>query len=257
MKNDFYIKQEIIEEFDKKYLNELFKTGIIYKKDGKTKFINKYIHLYLAVNEVIENKMNLLEIMFCWEDIEEKEQDETIMEHLQNIFYLYSEINRREFNIFYLIGALKTFEKEINQENQKVEKMQVAQKIINSIEPTIYLNKAFEAIGNINRIPIYTTFIEFIIGDAIENYLFRFDYGIYQQTLYQETYNKENEEYEIDFKKALKNEKLKEDFEKLKIWDYLYDIYLEIKKTIEKLDENIEIDAFCTSKKYIEDKYFS
>ena len=257
MKNDFYIKQETIEEFDKKYLNELFKTEIIYKKDGKTKFINKYIHLYLAVNEVIENKMNLLEIMFCWEDIEDKEQDETIMEHLQNIFYLYSEINRREFNRFYLIGALKAFEKEVNKENQKVEKMQVVQKIINSIEPTIYLNKAFEAIGNINRIPIYTTFKEFINGDAIENYLFRFDYGIYQQTLYQETYNKENEEYEIDFKKALKNEKLKKDFEKLKIWDYLYDVYLEIKKTIEKLDKNIETDAFCTSKKYIKDKYFS
>lgn len=257
MKNDFYIKQEIIEEFDKKYLNELYKTGIIYKKDRKTKFINKYIHLYLAVNEVIENKINLLEIMLCWEDTEDKEQDETIMEYLQNIFYLYSEINRREFNRSYLIGALKAFEKEMNQENQKVEKMQVVQKIINSIETTIYLNKAFEAIGNINRIPIYTTFIEFIIGDAIENYLFRFDYGIYQQTLYQETYNKENEEYEIDFKKALKNEKLKKDFEKLKIWNYLYDVYLEIKKTIEKLDKNIETDAFCTSKKYIEDKYFS
>ena len=74
---------------------------------------------------------------------------------------------------------------------------------------------------------------------------------------FKETYNKENEEYEIDFKKALKNEKLKKDFEKLKIWDYLYDVYLEIKKTIEKLDKNIETDTFCTSKKYIEDKYFS
>ena len=56
---------------------------------------------------------------------------------------------------------------------------------------------------------------------------------------------------------TLKNEKLKKDFEKLKIWNYLYDVYLEIKKTIEKLDKNIETDAFCTSKKYIEDKYFS
>ena len=225
------------------------------RKKEKIKFINKYIHLYLAINEIIEKRINLIEIIIYWKENEDEEKENEIMEDLQNIFYLYSEINRKEFNSRYLIGALKTFINEINDKHKG--KMEVAQKIINIMEPTIFLNKAFECFGNINVTLVYMKFIEFIIGNSIEGYLAKFDYGIYQQTLYQEAYNKENEEYEIEFKKALKNEKLKMDFDKLKIWDFLYDVYLESKKTIENLEKNIETDAFGISQKYIKDKYFS
>lgn len=253
--NDFYIKPEKLNNYNKKELNELYNIGIIYKKKEKIKFINKYIHLYLAINEIIEKRINLIEIIIYWKENEDEEKENEIMEDLQNIFYLYSEINRKEFNSRYLIGALKTFINEINDKHKG--KMEVAQKIINIMEPTIFLNKAFECFGNINVTLVYMKFIEFIIGNSIEGYLAKFDYGIYQQTLYQEAYNKENEEYEIEFKKALKNEKLKMDFDKLKIWDFLYDVYLESKKTIENLEKNIETDAFGISQKYIKDKYFS
>lgn len=255
LNNDFYISKDIMKKYNKKYLKELYNTGVIKKKDGKTKFINKYIHLYLAVNELIAKRRNLLEIIINWiEDEEDKEK--MINESLQEVFHLYSEINRKEFNSLYVITALEYFINEIKINYKNIGKMKVSRAIIKSLELTSYFNKAFECIGNVNRTQLFMVFVEFIIGSNIESDLARFDYGIYQKVLYQKCYNKENEEYEINFIEIMKDESLRNVFNKLKIWDYLYDVYLECENALKILLKNKEADVFNIGKKYIEDKYF-
>ena len=73
---------------------------------------------------------------------------------------------------------------------------------------------------------------------------------------YQKCYNKENDEYDLDFVEIVKDKELRKIGDKLKIWDYLYDIYWQCKKAINILIDNKNADVFNIGKKYIEDKYF-
>ena len=62
VKGKFNINNNDMKKYIPKYeneLNELYSTGIIYKKDEKTKFINTYIHIYIATNELIKKKKKI------------------------------------------------------------------------------------------------------------------------------------------------------------------------------------------------------
>lgn len=255
----FSINKEEMQKYIKMYpneLKELYSTGIIYVKDEKTKFINTYIHLYIATNELIERKENLLQIIINWTDNENYDEDEEIVEKLQNVFYLYLEIDKKGFNE-YLLGALKCFVNEIQiQYYDKIGKLKVSRTIVNSLEVTLFFDRTFEFIGIINRLPLYLEFIEFVTGTKISDDLARFDYEIYQKTLYEKCYQKEEERYKISFTKMIKDKELKAVGGKLKIWDYLYDVYLQCVNTINILQEDKNANVFNIGKKYIEDKYF-
>ncbi len=260
VKGKFNINNNDMKKYIPKYeneLNELYSTGIIYKKDEKTKFINTYIHIYIATNELIKRKENLLEIIKDWTDIYQNDEyeEEQIIEKLQNIFYLYSEIDRKNFN-YYIFGAINYFINEIESKYDKLGKMKVARAIVNMSEVELFFNIAFEGLGNISKRPLYLEFVEFVTGTELFGDLARFDYGIYQKVLYQKCYNKENDEYDLDFVEIVKDKELRKIGDKLKIWDYLYDIYWQCKKAINILIDNKNADVFNIGKKYIEDKYF-
>ena len=53
-----------------------------------------------------------MQIIINWTDNENYDEEEEIIEKLQNVFYLYSEIDKKGFNE-YLLGALKCFVNEI------------------------------------------------------------------------------------------------------------------------------------------------
>ena len=54
----------------------------------------------------------------------------------------------------------------------------------------------------------------------------------------------------------MKDKELRKIGDKLKIWEYLYDIYLQCEKARNILIDNKNADVFNIGKKYIEDKYF-
>lgn len=59
VKGKFNINKKDMQKYINKYkkeLNELYSTGIIYQKEEETKFINTYIHIYIATNELIKRK---------------------------------------------------------------------------------------------------------------------------------------------------------------------------------------------------------
>lgn len=259
VKGKFNINKKDMQKYINKYkkeLNELYSTGIIYQKEEETKFINTYIHIYIATNELIKRKENLVKIILDWtEHYEYEDEDEIFMDQLQNIFYLYSKIDRKNFN-YYVFGAINCFINEIECQYNKLGKMKVARAIVNLSDIELFFNMAFQSLGSICRRQLYIEFVEFVTGIEIFEDLSRFDYGIYQKTLYQKCYNKEENEYDLNFIEIMKDKELRKIGDKLKIWEYLYDIYLQCEKARNILIDNKNADVFNIGKKYIEDKYF-
>lgn len=134
--------------------------------------------------------------------------------------------------------------------------MKVARAIVNLLEIELFFNMAFQSLGSIGRRPLYIELVEFVTGMEIFEDLAQFDYGIYQKILYQKCYNKEENEYDLKFVEIIKDKELRKIGDKLKIWDYLYDIYLQCEKARNILIDNGNADVFNIGKKYIEDKYF-
>ena len=254
-----YISSGKMEKYFEKYpneLQELYNTGIIYTKNDKTQFLNTYIYLYIAVNELLKRKSNLLQIILDWEEADEDEADNVyFIDQLQHVFYLYSEFARREFNNM-VIGMLNCFLNVIERSYEKIGKMRVSRAVVNILETTLYFDVMFDYLGNINKLPMYMLFVEFVTGTNIVDDLCKFDYEIYQKVLYKKCYDNEDYGYNIDFRKMLEDKELRTIGEKLRIWDYIYDVYLQCDKVTEILENDRNIDVFNIGKNYIEDKYF-
>ena len=86
--------------------------------------------------------------------------------------------------------------------------------------------------------------IKFVRGKDMDYDLAGFDYGIYQKELYDNCYSEEYGLYEIEFGKIIKDTELKNIFDKLKIWDYLYNMYLDTEKALKILEEDEKIDMY-------------
>lgn len=239
---EFSISAKKMKEYQNKYpeeLKQLYKTKVLLKKNGQTKIINTYIHLFVAVNELIRTKDILIHIIIDWSsNMSEKNMNDSI----QKIFYLYSELNRKEFNEYYVGTSLAYFTKEVKYRYNNIGKMKASKAIINFIEPTIFLDRTFEYMGSIKRMEIIMDIVEFVTGANLELDLSRFDYGIYQKELYKNCYSEEFEEYEINFSKIIENVELKKLFDKLKVWDYFYNIYLKCEKALNILYKDDETD---------------
>ena len=245
--------QKYITEFPDE-LEELYNTGIIYKKYGKTKFINTYIHLYIAVKEILMREEDLLEVIIKLVD-NSKGEDDDIIDKLQKILYLYSEFDRVRFNQ-YLFGALNYLKNEIEARCNRIGKLNVSQAIIDLLEITISFSETFVYMGSFRKMALYLEFVEFVIGARIADDLIRFDYEIYQKILYEKCYNKDTKQYDINFAKVIKDNELKDAFGKLRVWDYLYDVYSKCNIVLEILKNNIEANDFGINPNYFEEKYF-
>lgn len=256
--NTYIIKEKDIKKYEKKFskeLKELYNTGAILKYEHDTKLINTYIHLYIAVKELIKRKDNLIFIMKKWNDVECYEwESKQIQNDLQYVFQLYSEIETKEFNKWYIIPELKAFINDINIQYSKLGKMNVSRAILNLIRLEINLNKAFEEECAIGYTYSYMDFIEFVTGINIEAELSSFDYGIYQKELYEKCFDEEENEYKINFLQVIKDKNLRQIFDKLKVWDFLYSIYIECEKILEILENNDELKPYEIGKQNIKNK---
>ena len=58
-KNSYIIDKKYKKKFQNE-IKELYNIGIILESNNETKFINKYIHLYIALKEFIRKDDNLL-----------------------------------------------------------------------------------------------------------------------------------------------------------------------------------------------------
>ena len=238
------------EEKNNKQIKELYKANLILNIEGEYRFINSYIYLYLATNELVKNKDN---IIFLYD----KEQDDNyVKENKQKIFELYSQINTSEFNKNYIIPALKSLVIEVENRYKKIGKINISKFFMYYLEPELSLDIGFNLISIIEREFIPMDFIEFVTGVNLWDDLENFDYGIYQKILFDKCFNEEEQAYILDFNKILKDKELKMICAKIKIWDYIYDIYLECKKTLEKLEGNNNINCYHISEETIKNKYF-
>ena len=76
-----------------------------------------------------------------------------------------------------------------------------------------------------------------------------------QKQFYQKCYNFEENTYLLDFRKILKDKELRDICASLKIWDYLYDVYLTCIEVLEKLQENPQIDSYHIARRKLKEKY--
>ena len=133
--------------------------------------------------------------------------------------------------------------------------MNVSKAILSIIQLEIYLNRAFEQESSFGYQCDYMDMVKFVTGIDIEISISLFDYGIYQKDIYEECFDEEMNIYKIEFLQAIKNKKLKEIFNRLKIWDFFYAIYNECKKALELLEEDNNINVFNIGKKKIKNKF--
>lgn len=258
LKGSFLISKENIQLYKKKYpknLKELYNSEVMMKNTDGTYLINEYIHLYIAVKELIKRNDNLLKIIENWNEIEEDLKSDNISEMKQEIFEIYSELDTIGFNKLYIIPALSVFIKQIKEGCNKIGKINVSKRILELIQIEIELDCEFELYTTFWKEYIPIWFIQFITGTELQWDISNFEYSIYQKKFYEKCYDEEKKTYILNFNKIMKDKELKEICSKLKIWDYLYDIYIESKKVLDMLKENKKINVHNISKKDIVYKY--
>ena len=216
---------------------------------------NLLINLYIALKEFIRKDDNLLLSMAKWKSMNCIKPEDCIIDDLQHVYELYSSFKKEEFNTLYVIPSLKVFIEEVEKRCNRIGKMNVSKAILSIIQLEIYLNRAFEQESSFGYQCDYMDMVKFVTGIDIEISISLFDYGIYQKDIYEECFDEEMNIYIIEFLQAIKNKKLKEIFDRLKIWDFFYAIYNECKKALELLEEDNNINVFNIGKKKIKNKF--
>ena len=193
--------------------------------------------------------------MAKWKSMNCIKPEDCIIDDLQHVYELYSSFKIEEFNTLYVIPSLKVFIEEVEKRCNRIGKMNVSKAILSIIQLEIYLNRAFEQESSFGYQCDYMDMVKFVTGIDIEISISLFDYGIYQKDIYEECFDEEMNIYKIEFLQAIKNKKLKEIFDRLKIWDFFYEIYNECKKALELLEEDNNINVFNIGKKKIKNKF--
>ena len=261
IKGNLFIERSDIKRYENKYpeiMQQIYKSNLIINKNGKYYFINRYIYLYIAINEVDKNDYNLIEIIENWETYESN--NEYIYENIdylkQRIFEVYSAINRQKFNEKYVITALKCFTDNVQRMSKSKDKMKIARAITNMISWEIEIDKKFNVRSQFYHTYTYIPVIDFVMGIFVETHIALLDYAIYQKELYKKFYDYEEEVYRLDFEKIIEDKKLRDICSNIKVWDYLYDIYTESIKAIEKLQKDIKTDMCNIAKESFYKKYY-
>lgn len=256
IKGSFQIQKAILEEYETKYpsiMKKIYETNLIEKQIGMV--INEYIYLFIALEEVKQKQDDLLRIMVDWMRKSFHLQKEKLIDHKERIFQLYAEIDRIAFYKRYLIPLLEYFILEIQKKARTKGKMGRARAIVDMFSFEIELDETFDKKADLSYVNIFSWMMPYVIGNEIERDIGQFDYSIYQKQFYQKCYNFEQNTYLLDFKKILKDKELRDICASLKIWDYLYDVYLICIEVLEKLQENPQIDSYHIARRELKEKY--
>lgn len=253
------INQDDIQEYEEKetkVMEELYHSKLLIKKEEKVEFLNHYIYLYMAVNEVMKKNNNLIIIMTNWKEEKYVDRDDNLANMKQKVLQLYSALNTEKFNKEYAIPLLDCFVRILENKRKTNGKIGIAKAMIDLLSINIKLNGKFEIYSTTSRIfePLWMT--QFVTGTEIEWDIGYFDYSIYKEILDNKCYDKENEAYILNFKEILKDKELKKICSELEVWDYLYDIYCESVNVLEALKQNKELDLYHIVAKKFEEKYF-
>ncbi len=135
-------------------------------------------------------------------------------------------------------------------------KFNIAKAMIHLICLKVELNYQFEVDKLWNYLYVPLWFVNFVTGTRLEYDIGKLDYGIYQQILYEKCYDSEQKNYILDFEEIIKDKQLREVCKTLKVWDYLYDVYLTCKESVTKLKENNTLNAYHMNENKIVNKYF-
>lgn len=225
-------------------------------KNEEYMIINKYIHLYIAVSELIKKNDNLILVMHEWDNLSDENAD-YVCDSEQQILQLYSEMDTSKFNQFYLIPALKIFVNELKSRYKKIGKINVTKAVMELTKLEIHLNKKFEIIESYGFEYLPMAFVEFVTNmNLYHENMQCFDYAIYQKELYKRCYDKKTDTYILDFNKMLKEKDLKEICIKLKICDFVYDLYKSCEKTLNLLENSNDINVYNIDKEAFLKKYY-
>lgn len=259
LKGNFIIDSKYLEQCEKEYpecIKELYDAEIIMTKNEAHMIINKYIHLYIAFSELIKKNDNLILIMHEWDNLSDENAD-YVCDREQQILQLYSEMDTSKFNQFYLIPALKIFVNELKSRYNKLGKINVTKAVMELIKLEIHLNRKFEIIESYGFEYLPMAFVEFVTNiNLYHENMQCFDYAIYQKELYERCYDKNTDTYILDFNKMLKEKELKEICIKLKICDFVYDLYKSCEKTLNLLENNNDINVYNIDKEAFLKKYY-
>lgn len=252
----FEIEEAMLEEYELKHpsvMKKIYETNLIEGKTGKV--INEYIYLFIALEEVKQKQDDLLRIMVGWIGKTFDLQEEKLIDKKERIFQLYAEIDKINFHKRYLLPVLSYFVFEIQNKARTKGKMGIVRAMIDMFSIEIELDEMFDMNADFSYVNIFSWMIHYVIGNEIGSYMGQFDYSIYQKQFYQKCYDFEENGYQLNFKKILKDKELRDICASLKIWDYLYDIYLTCIEILEKLQKNPQMDSYHIAEKKLKEKY--
>lgn len=260
IKGNLKIENSKIQEYELKFpsiMQNIYEAGLVIKKEEDYYFINEYIYLYIALEEIKNKQEDLLIIIINWiEEFDGKDiEKEKMIDKRQDIFHLYSEIDRANFNKRYVVPVVNLFVNSVQERAKSKEKLEIVKSIIDITSIEIQLNEKFDIECNWSRAYVFSWLIYFITGLEIEWDIGSFDYSIYQKQLYQKCYDPEEDVYILNFKEIWKDKELNKICSKLGVWNYLYDIYLSCIETVELIQKNSQADVYHIAKKKLEEKY--
>ncbi len=256
LNGEFEIEETILKEYELKHpsiMKKIYETNLIEKQTGAV--INEYIYLFIALEEVKQKQDDLLKIMVNWVEKTFSSQEEKLIDKKERIFQLYAEIDRITFHNRYLVPVLSYFVFWIQNKAKTKGKMGIVREIVNLFSIEIELDETFDSSADLSHVNIFSWMIPYVIGDEIGSYMGQFDYSIYQKQFYQKCYDLDTFCYLLNFKKILRDKELREICASLKIWDYLYEIYLIAIEVLEKLQENPQMDSYHIAQRRLKEKY--
>lgn len=246
------IDEAIIRKYEEEYpkiMKKIYSTNLIFCNDEKYYCINEYIYLYIGLEEVKNRKCELMCIIDSWNENE-------LYTKVQEILQIYSEMDRINFNDKCVIQPLTVFISMIKKEDRINGKMRVSREIIDLFDIEVYLDDEFNVVSNLSNFCILSCIISFVTGSEIEWDIGLFEYSIYQEELYQKCYDEEEEMYILNFKDILKDKSLRNICSSIKVWNYLYDVYLICVEVLEELKKHPEMDVYHFGQSRLIEKYY-
>lgn len=142
---NYLFKREILEVFQDDLLEELLESGLIYKIKKKYYFQTIYLHLYLALIEMIEEKEDLSEIY-------EKQEKGSFKDLFNDICYTYSDIDLKDFNENFLKVQIDKVIEEVEDININNAIMKFIEKYEIEVDMDVEINIEEDMINNGNSI---------------------------------------------------------------------------------------------------------
>lgn len=233
------LQMKDVQNIDRKVLDVLSDVGILVEDDGKIKFLNDFFVIYFGLNR-IKSK-------FSFNEIIENSYEWLNGQAVIPIINMYSYTNLEQFNKEYLLPGLYYYSTYI----RKSDKYSISKSLINKFKPTIYIHKYGDGADYIS---VTAHELEYLGMNIIDN-LSNISYWKILKFLDNNYLSKKRDTYKIPFDKVVQNEKSVKEFDKILVWDYLEEVYYKIEEALEKLVDNINIDAYEIFDNKIFNKY--